>query len=322
MTATASLLAQFTPTRVLSSSTSTPSVYLLGTIDGQDAIVHVLKTNFNVPQVPQGEGDKEPEGIDAWGSKVREMVSFDKVLELEDNDIYRWASAWWPTNRPHPDVKLTLIYPATELHIRKYEAQQRVVVVETPEVYERVVRPYIESIPASRIQWVYNILNHEKEADKILYEDPDPQTGFLILPDLKWDQKTLATLYLSAIVFDKSIRSVRDLAKHHLPLLYNIQHAAERVVARYGLAAEAVRMFVHYQPSYYHFHVHIVALENEAYVGLHIGKAHLLNDLISLLELSDEQGPSLCQRMTWTYVVGREEALGRALCEAGVVKAG
>lgn len=41
---------------------------------------------------------------------------------------------------------------------------------------------------------VYNILNHEKEADRILFEDPEPQTGFLILPDLKWDRKTVSTL--------------------------------------------------------------------------------------------------------------------------------
>jgi hypothetical protein len=41
---------------------------------------------------------------------------------------------------------------------------------------------------------VYNILNHEKEADRILYEDPHPETGFLILPDLKWDRKTISTL--------------------------------------------------------------------------------------------------------------------------------
>ena len=31
-------------------------------------------------------------------------------------------------------------------------------VLETPELYERIVRPYIDSIPKSRIQWVYNIL--------------------------------------------------------------------------------------------------------------------------------------------------------------------
>lgn len=117
---------------------------------------------------------------------------------------------------------------------------------------------------------VYNILNHEKEADRILYEDPDPETGFLILPDLKWDRKTISTLvsiacavplqyadavsfwqYLSAIVFDKSIRSLRDLEKRHLPLLLNIKNSSEDVVKRnFGLESNQIRLFVHYQPSY------------------------------------------------------------------------
>lgn len=118
---------------------------------------------------------------------------------------------------------------------------------------------------------VYNILSHEKEADRILYEDPDPATGFLILPDLKWDRKTLSTLvnrgircfpnvtltkcsfpqYLSAIVFDRSIRSLRDLEKRHLPLLRNIKRSSEDVVKRdFGLESNQVRLFVHYQPSY------------------------------------------------------------------------
>jgi hypothetical protein len=52
---------------------------------------------------------------------------------------------------------------------------------------------------------VYNILNHEKEADRILYEDPHPETGFLILPDLKWDRKTISTLV--SLVFAVSVSS-------------------------------------------------------------------------------------------------------------------
>lgn len=38
-------------------------------------------------------------------------------------------------------------------------------------------------------QWVYNILEKKAEADRIVYEDPDPETGFVLLPDFKWDQK-------------------------------------------------------------------------------------------------------------------------------------
>ena len=34
---------------------------------------------------------------------------------------------------------------------------------------------------------VFNILDGKKEADRILFRDDDPKTGFIILPDLKWD---------------------------------------------------------------------------------------------------------------------------------------
>lgn len=35
------------------------------------------------------------------------------------------------------------------------------------------------------LDWVYNILDHEKEADRIVYEDTDPDSGFVLLPDFK-----------------------------------------------------------------------------------------------------------------------------------------
>ena len=52
-----------------------------------------------------------------------------------------------------PDVVIKVIYPATETHIKKYTAQERKMVVETPEKYEKVVLPYIQSFPPSRIEW-------------------------------------------------------------------------------------------------------------------------------------------------------------------------
>jgi m7GpppX diphosphatase len=39
-----------------------------------------------------------------------------------------------------------------------------------------VTLPFIESENFS-IDWVYNILNHSKESERIIYEDPDPDTG-------------------------------------------------------------------------------------------------------------------------------------------------
>ena len=33
---------------------------------------------------------------------------------------------------------------------------------------------------------MYNGLEHKEEAERIIYEDPDPVTGFILAPDFKW----------------------------------------------------------------------------------------------------------------------------------------
>lgn len=50
-------------------------------------------------------------------------------------------------------MKTTIIYPATEVHVRKYEKQRRHIIRETPEMYDKFVVAYIESMKGSRIQW-------------------------------------------------------------------------------------------------------------------------------------------------------------------------
>ena len=123
----------------------------------------------------------------------------------------------------------------------------------------------------------------------------------MILPDMKWDLKTVSSLYLVALVQDRSIRSLRDLRKRHVGLLSSIRSVAERVVQeKWGLGRGALRMYVHYQPSYCklhppdlrvaevvlvdHFHVHIVNANYQgAMLGMSVGQAHLLDDIISLV---------------------------------------
>lgn len=94
---------------------------------------------------------------------------------------------------------------------------------------------------------VYNILSHEKESEKILFENSD----FLILPDFKWDLIDLNTLYLQAIPFDKSIKSLRDIRGSHLAMLKDIRREAGSIVkAKWGIDDGGLRLYVHYQPSY------------------------------------------------------------------------
>ena len=98
---------------------------------------------------------------------------------------------------------------------------------------------------------VENILSGASEADKVLFRDPSPIHGFVLLPDMKWDLVTVSSLYLVAIAFSRDIRSLRDLRRDHLDMLRCIRREAARVAAeRWGLSRGALRMFVHYQPSY------------------------------------------------------------------------
>jgi m7GpppX diphosphatase len=72
-------------------------------------------------------------------------------------------------------------------------------------------------------QWVTNILEHKSETDRVVFEDSNPEIGFILLPDLKWDGKQIEDLYLVAIVHQRGIKSLRDLTSCHLALLKNIK---------------------------------------------------------------------------------------------------
>ena len=75
----------------------------------------------------------------------------------------------------------------------------------------------------------------------------------------------------------------RDLTAAHLPLLRHIlAKGRETIAAVYGVAADELRVFVHYQPQFYHFHVHFTRLHND--LGCQVERAHLLREIIDNLE--------------------------------------
>lgn len=53
--------------------------------------------------------------------------------------------------------------------------------------------------------------------------------------------------------------------------------------------------------------------------GMSVGQAHLLDDIISLLELDLEEGPSVFERMTLTYGLGDQHGLVDAMRRAGAL---
>ena len=65
-------------------------------------------------------------------------------------------------------------------------------------------------------------MDKKAEEERIVFEDNSPTTGFILLPDMKWDQRQMENLYLIAICHQRGIKSLRDLTATHLPLLKNI----------------------------------------------------------------------------------------------------
>ncbi|KAF3693578.1 m7GpppX diphosphatase [Channa argus] len=259
-------LSGFLTTAVLSDSAREKTIFIHGKLADQEAVVILEKTPFREETLAEIFN----------GSKLK--------LDMK-NDIYSTYRLQAP---PHlNEIKTTVVCPATEKHVNKYKHQESFLVEEAWEDYQSITLPYIQEQSFS-VQWVYNILEKKAEAERIVFEDPDPETGFVLLPDFKWDQKQVDDLYLIAIAHKKDIGCLRDLTSDHLPLLQNIfQKGKEAILQRYNLPASKLRVYLHYQPSYYHLHVHFTKLGYEA-PGCGVERAHLLADVIQNLQ-SDPQ---------------------------------
>ncbi|KAI6661798.1 M7GpppX diphosphatase-like [Oopsacas minuta] len=264
-------LSKFLMTSVLNQLSRSKDIFILGKFcdqpEGEQAIVLINK--------------------DTITGESLVPATFENISLSADmgNDIYEKYIAKLPVQLS--GGKITVIRPATEQHIRKYSAQLYGFIHETPEMYQKITKQFIEEKSLSH-NWVYNILEDKSEADRVLCRDNDPSIGFVLMPDLKWDITDKTTLYLLAIVMRRDIKSIRDLTKEHLPLLKNIRSKSLAFITeKWGYSQREIRSYIHYQPSYYHFHVHITFCGYEA-PGTHVGKAHLLEDVIDNIELVSE----------------------------------
>nr|XP_028563629.1 m7GpppX diphosphatase isoform X3 [Podarcis muralis] len=255
-------LAEISVRKVLRESARDKTIFLHGQVnsasgDGTDAVVILEKTPFQE-------------------ENIAELLKKHTKLQLQmSNDIYSTYHLYLPPELN--EIKTTVVYPATEKHLQKYLRQELSLIQETGEDYKKITLPFIESQSFS-IQWVYNILEKKAEADRIIYENPDPAHGFVLIPDLKWNQKQ------------------------------------EAIVKRFGIGGAQLRVYLHYQPSYYHLHVHFTALGYDA-PGCTVERAHLLSDVIDHLERDSQY----YQKCTLTFALRADEPLLKKFQEAGRV---
>lgn len=285
-------LSKFSLTRILNQLSRTKDIFILGRFSNQ----------------PENEQSILLINKDAIMEESLVPDTFQHISLTADmtNDVYEKYIASLPVKLS--GGKVTVIRPATEQHIRKYSAQLYSFIHETPEMYEKITKPFVEEKALSH-QWVYNILEGKSETERVLLRDEDPRLGFVMMPDLKWDPTDRTTLYVLAIVLRHDIKSLRDLTKEHLPLLKNIQSKSLAFITeKWGYTPREIRAYVHYQPSYYHFHVHFTFCGYEA-PGTYVGKAHLLDEIIDNIDLF----PDYYSKKTISFVCPTTHALFQAL---------
>lgn len=298
------LLTRFKFSKLLNQDQAGRRIVLQGTISGEPALLLAERGAF----------DTEPAYLGGFGRLLAH------VQNLGENDIYRWYLAnSLPDNSVDqptpPDLKINLIYPCTEKHVNKYSFQQARSVTETPEIYARYVRPYMQRCrEEGRLNWVFNIIEGRKEQENVLYrsQESDKRDDYLLLPDLNWDRKTIGSMHLLALVERRDVWSVRDLKKKDVPWLLHLRSTLATTIPKLypGVDVDLLKFYVHYQPTYYHFHIHIVHVNLEPSATQAVGKALGLNDIISQLALmGGNESTAGMQDVELTYTVGEEGEL-------------
>ncbi|KAJ5779220.1 Scavenger mRNA decapping enzyme N-terminal [Penicillium paradoxum] len=305
------LIAKFQVSKLLKQDQNGRRIALLGTIDDSQGILIAERAAFATESLSV---------LQAFHAAIS------RVNNLGDNDIYRWYMASSsgsnitdPTpaeaaQQPQQDLKLNLIWPCTAQHIKKYSDQQLRMVTETAQIYREHVRPYMQAKrEEGRLNWVFNILEGRTEQEDVIMRDEGhgPEDAFLMLPDLNWDRKSMGSLHLLALVHRRDIWSLRDLKKSFVPWLkYLRQRVLEATVSMYpSLEQDQLKLYVHYQPTYYHFHIHVVNVMLEAGATQATGKAFGLENLISQLETMTGDGDASMADVDLTYYLGEASEL-------------
>lgn len=125
-------------------------------------------------------------------------------------------------------------------------------VTETPEIYAKHIRPYmLRQREEGRLNWVFNIIEGRSEQEDVILRDHggtgNNGEGFLLLPDLNWDRKTMTSLHLLALVERRDIWSLRDLTKGHVRWLKRMrEHVLQATTKVYpGIEEDELKLYVH-----------------------------------------------------------------------------
>lgn len=271
--------------KVLKDDPNRKKIHVEGEYAGEKVVMLIEKTPFSVDSV----------------EKIIQTTG--KSLQKDStNDIYGSYTAF-----PAPEyngIKAVIIHPATDMHIQKYSEPKFHLILESFEDYQTKTLPFLESQQFS-LDWVYNVLEHKKEKERIICEDDDKECGFVFAGKMGCDDPTANNYSALAIVHRRDIKCLRDLNVSHLPLLKNIKSKCLAAFSqKCNLKVSQIRSFIHYQPSYYHFHVHFSPLTDES-AG--VDRCHPLDIVIQNITLLSDY----YQKVALNFVVDEKHGLYR-----------
>ncbi|KAI0907106.1 HIT-like domain-containing protein [Ustulina deusta] len=294
------LVPKFQFERILNQNDAGRRINLYGQVDSQPALLILSRAPF----------PDAPEYLSALPANLRSLTN------LGNNDIYAWFLGSGGPILQHDekdkfaDFKIDLICPCTDKHIKKHSRQGIRFVTETPEIYRDKVRPFMQANrEEGRLNWIYNIIEGRKEVEDVIYRTSlgrDGDEGFLLLPNLHWDRKTIDALHLLGVVERRDLWSLRDLKKKHLPWLRHMRaKLIDATVKTYPqIEEDQLKLFCHYQPTYYHFHIHVVHVMLEANATQSVGKAVGMDCIIEQLENMAGGEETGMESISISYTVG------------------
>lgn len=122
------------------------------------------------------------------------------------------------------------------------------------EKYEEYLE-FIQKRDFEKDRWIYNIIDNISEKDKILYRD----NLCIIIPTYTWNTIDIDKLHILSFPLDKTIRCIRELNNSHINLLKHIKNKTIQIIENiYNLLEEKLKIFIHYDPSTYHLHIHFI----------------------------------------------------------------
>ena len=202
------------------------------------------------------------------------------IVTTHHNDVYYKFEV---LSKTEGKLSCEVVHPVPPKILAKATQSPIHLILETPEVYERVTRPIIyKTAESAESQWIWNIFDGTKEQENVVLRTEN----WILTKDYKTDDpKQKLNFHFIAIVSDKRLKSLRDLTANDIDLLRDVEIRSKKAISELlGVKTSQIRAYLHYRPTFCQLHVHFGDAECHD-KGVVTERAHLLPSVIQNLTL-------------------------------------